>query len=70
MLAIFEMMSRIVSRYQFNPFNRNALKEMLEERVDFSDVQACLCTPLYISATNVRTGRVPVFRARRSRRTP
>jgi NTE family protein len=61
MLAAFEMMSRVVSPYQFNPLNLNPLKELLEQRVDFTQVQACLCTQLYISATNVHTGRVRVF---------
>lgn len=60
-LAMFEMMSRVVSPYQFNPLNLNPLKELLEERVDFAQVQACQSTDLYISATNVRTGRVRVF---------
>ena len=61
MLAAFEMMSQVVSPYQFNPLNLNPLKELLEQRVDFSEVQACLFTQLYISATNVHTGRVRVF---------
>lgn len=60
-LAMFEMMSRVVSPYQFNPLNLNPLKELLEERVDFAQVQACQSTELYISATNVQTGRVRVF---------
>ncbi len=60
-LAMFEMMSRVVSPYQFNPLNLNPLKELLEDRVDFSAVQACQSTQLYISATNVHTGRVRVF---------
>jgi len=61
MLAMFEMMSRVVSPYQFNPLNLNPLKELLTEQVDFAQVQACECTELYISATNVHTGRVKVF---------
>jgi NTE family protein len=60
-LAMFEMMSRVVSPYQFNPLNLNPLKELLEERIDFAEVQACQATELYISATNVQTGRVRVF---------
>src|SRR6056297_3547175 len=61
MLAMFEMMSRIVSPYQFNPLNLNPLKELVEDQVDFREVQNCACTELYISATNVHTGRVKVF---------
>jgi NTE family protein len=61
MLAMFEMMSRVVSPYQFNPMNLNPLKELLADRVNFADVQSCQCIDLYISATNVQTGRVKVF---------
>lgn len=61
MLAMFEMMSRVVSPYQFNPLNLNPLKDMLASQVDFAEVQACSCTELYISATNVHSGRVKVF---------
>lgn len=61
MLAMFEMMSRVVSPYQFNPLNLNPLRDLLAERVQFTDVQRCSCTELYISATNVHTGRVKVF---------
>jgi len=61
MLAMFEMMTRVVSPYQFNPLNLNPLKELLAEQVSFSAVQSCQCIDLYISATNVQTGRVKVF---------
>ncbi len=60
-LAMFEMMSRVVSPYQFNPLNLNPLKQLLAEQVDFEQVQACECMELYVSATNVHTGRVKVF---------
>lgn len=60
-LAAFEMMSRVVSPYQFNPLNINPLEDLLEREIDFARVQACDCTTLYISATNVHTGRVKVF---------
>jgi NTE family protein len=60
-LAMFEMMSRVVSPYQFNPLNLNPLKELLEASVDFDAVRACQCIELFVSATNVHTGRVRVF---------
>ena len=60
-LAMFEMLSRVVSPYQFNPLNLNPLKELIAEHVDFEQVHACMCTQLFISATNVHTGRVKVF---------
>ena len=57
----FDALSRIVSPYQTNPLNMNPLLELIEEVVDFDRVRACDCTKLFISATNVDTGRVKVF---------
>lgn len=57
----FEAWTRILSPYQFNPFNMNPLRDVLSESVDFERLTQCQCTRLFISATNVRTGRVRVF---------
>lgn len=59
---LFESMTRLFSPYQFNPFNFNPLRDVLEKTVDFDKLHACKCTTLFISATNVRTGKVRVFR--------
>ncbi len=56
-----DIMTRTLSPYQFNPLNIDPLKEILESCVDFSCVQSCTDIKLYISATNVETGRVKVF---------
>ena len=56
-----DSMTRTLSPYQFNPMNMNPLKELLESCVDFSRVQNCEDIKLYISATNVESGRVKVF---------
>ena len=56
-----DAMSRMFSPYQLNPLNMNPLKEVLESCVDFDCVQSCNAIKLYISATNVETGRVKVF---------
>lgn len=56
-----DAMTRTLSPYQFNPLNMNPLKDILESCVDFSCVQRCTDIKLYISATNVETGRVKVF---------
>lgn len=58
---VFDLMSRLLSPYQFNPLNLNPLKKALEETVDFEALRACNKTRLYISATNVRTGKIRVF---------
>jgi NTE family protein len=59
---IFDMMTRTVSPYQFNPFNFNPLRQVLEAAVDFDALERCQSTKLFLSATNVRTGKVRVFR--------
>jgi len=58
----FEVASRFLSPYDFNPFNINPLREILEREVDFEAVRACKEIKLFISATNVRTGKARIFR--------
>lgn len=57
-------MTRLFSPYQLNPMNMNPLKDILESCVDFDCVQNCDSIELFISATNVQTGRVKVFDSR------
>ena len=57
----FDLMSRLVSPYAFNPLNINPLKMLVEENVDFDRIHTCSDTNLFISATNVHTGKVKVF---------
>ena len=58
----FQAMTHLFSPYQLNPFNFNPLKDVLVKVVDFERLQACPVAPrLYLSATNVRTGKVKVF---------
>lgn len=56
-----ESMSRLFSPYQTNPLNINPLGELLESVIDFDSVNRCSGVQLFISATNVHTGRVKVF---------
>jgi len=56
-----DMLSRTLSPHQFNPFNVNPLREVVEREIDFGCVQRCDAIRLFISATNVETGRVQVF---------
>ncbi|MGF1621209.1 MAG: patatin-like phospholipase family protein [Rhodomicrobiaceae bacterium] len=57
----FDALTHSVSPYDFNPLNINPLREILEEVVDFELVRSCREFPLFVSATNVETGRVRVF---------
>jgi len=51
----------VASPYQLNPLNINPLRDLVEESVDFEMVRKCTAFELFISATNVETGRVKVF---------
>jgi NTE family protein len=60
--SAFQRMSYLMSPYEFNPLNINPLKQVLEDVIDFSILSAGDSTiKLYISATNVRTGKIKVF---------
>jgi len=57
----FDIMTRLVSPYDLNPLNLNPLRKLIEDIVDFAAIHHCGRMKLFISATNVRTGRVKVF---------
>lgn len=61
MFLAAEMASRVFSPYDLNPLDKHPLRPILAETVDF---QALASSPikLFITATNVRTGRGRVFR--------
>ncbi len=44
-----------------NPLNINPLKDVIERFVDFEALQKCDKLQLFISATNVQTGRLHIF---------
>jgi NTE family protein len=54
-------LSRYFSPYTLNPLNINPLKNLIERFVDFDAVRAYEGLQLFISATNVHTGRLRVF---------
>jgi len=56
-----DVMSRLFSPYDFNPGGTNPLRGILAELIDFERLKQAPIK-LFISATNVRTGRVRVFR--------
>jgi NTE family protein len=58
----FDFLAHVFSPYEFNPLNLNPLKEVLESSVDFEALrQSEHPIKLFLSATNVRTGKVKVF---------
>lgn len=56
-----DALTRTFSPYLLNPFNLNPLLDLLHESIDWDRVRACDAFDLFISATNVETGRVKVF---------
>lgn len=58
----FDLMSRLVSPYEFNPLNINPLRDLVAENVDFDRLHDSGGMALFISATNVHTGKVKVFK--------
>ena len=58
----FESLTQLFSPRQLNPFNINPLRELLREHIDFERINRQDSIRLYVTATNVRTGRAQVFR--------
>lgn len=56
-----DLMTRLVSPYDLNPMGYNPLKPILAESIDFAALAASPIK-LFITATNVRTGRARIFR--------
>jgi NTE family protein len=61
--VLYDVLSRFFSPYDINPLNINPLRDLVAEMVDFEAVRACDALKLYVSATNVHTGKLRVFRA-------
>src|SRR5215831_6331583 len=61
LFVAMDVMSRLFSPYDFNPGGRNPLRGILAELIDFERLKQAPIR-LFSSATNVRTGRVRVFR--------
>ncbi len=57
----FDSMTRVLSPYMFNPLNFDPLRDVLLQVVDFKTLRACTTVKLFLSATNVLTGKIKVF---------
>ena len=59
---MLDALSRMFSPYEFNPLNRNPLRRVLLDCIDFDALSPTTCPiKLYLAATNVRTGKIKVF---------
>ena len=59
--VVMDLMSRLLSPYELNPAGINPLKDILAKCIDFGRL-AQAPIKLFVTATNVRTGRGRVFR--------
>jgi NTE family protein len=59
--VVMDLMARTLSPYDLNPLGLNPLRDILAESIDF-DRLAHAPIKLFITATNVRTGRGRIFR--------
>ena len=50
-----------MSPYQLNPLDINPMRNLLNEVIDFERVRQQQVVKLFLSATNVRTGKVTIF---------
>ena len=50
------------SPYQTNPLNINPLRDAIDALIDFDRVRACTDVEIFLSATNVWTGKVAIFK--------
>ncbi len=57
----FDAATRLLSPYQFNPLNWHPLRGLLAELIDFDQLARACSVKLFISATNVRSGKNRVF---------
>ena len=59
--VMMDLLSRLVSPYDLNPFGYNPIRSILEECIDFVHLSEAPIK-LFITATNVHTGRGRIFR--------
>jgi len=57
----FNTMTQFMSPYNFNPFNYNPLRDILNDLVDFEELHLYNKKKLFICATNVKTNRAKIF---------
>lgn len=58
---MFNAVSQVLSPYNFNPFNYNPLRDILNDLIDFKELRLYNKKKLFICATNVKTNRAKIF---------
>lgn len=59
--VFFNNLTQFFSPYNFNPFNYNPLRGILNDLIDFKELQMYNKKKLFICATNVKTNRAKIF---------
>lgn len=59
---LFSTMVELYSPYEFNPANFHPIREVLQKTVDIKTIANNKCIKLFICATNVRTGKIRIFK--------
>ena len=57
-----KVIAHSLSPYETNPLNINPVRDAIDALIDFDRVRACTDVDIFISATNVWTGRVAIFK--------
>lgn len=57
----FDVLTKVMSPYQFNPFNINPLRQVLEKVVNFEEIRAKSTLQLFLCATNIETCKIRIF---------
>ncbi|MGA2291415.1 MAG: patatin-like phospholipase family protein [Bradyrhizobium sp.] len=60
--SLIGFVTRVLSPYEFNPADYNPLRDVVEQSIDFEVLKRPDCpVKLFLSGTNVRTGKVKIF---------
>jgi NTE family protein len=58
---MFDMVTRLFSPYELNPMDYNPLRKIIDELINFDELRRHTELKLFVTATNVRTGKPRVF---------
>lgn len=57
-----DFLTRTLSPYDLNPLSLNPLRDIIDQQINFDRVNACEAIQVFVTATNVRSGRPRIFR--------
>ena len=59
---MLDLLTRLLSPYQMNPLDLNPVRSLIAKLIDFEHVRHAEGIKLFVAATNVRTGKLKIFR--------